>query len=261
MTWATATGTGFTVVPGARVLLSVHNSGAADVVYAMVIVSGGLNNVYRSPDQGANWTALSVPSPSIFPGGQGGLHGAIVADRTDANTVYIAGDRQNTPFPNVNGASNFSSNVFRNVSGAWQNLVMNGNGGGANGTSPHADSRAMAFDANGDIIQVNDGGVYKLANPNGTTNAGNTGTRRWLSLNGNITPTESHSAAYDALSQVVTNGNQDTGTGYQLTTGGALWNSLITGDGGNVAVDRVDSRHSRAKKTPHPSRFKTRTRS
>ena len=231
--WATATGTGFTVVSGARVLLSVHNAGANDVVYAMVISGGGLNNLYRSANQGATWTALGVPTPVLFPGTQGSIHGAIAADRTDPNTVYLSGDRQDTPFPNANGANNFSSNIVRNVSGAYQNMVMNG----ANGTSPHADSRALAFDANGDLLHTNDGGIFKL------TNANVPATRRWVSIMGNITPTEAHSAAYDPVSNVTLSGNQDCGSSYQLAAGATLANELIQGDGGNVAVDSDQSAH------------------
>src|SRR5205814_2199699 len=68
--WALDNGSGFAPLANSRVLLSVHNDVSNDVVYAMVINSGGtLSNVYRSANQGTNWTALGVPSPPIFPGG------------------------------------------------------------------------------------------------------------------------------------------------------------------------------------------------
>ncbi len=232
-TWVTATGAGFTVVANARVLLSVHNSAGNDVVYAAVISSGALSNAYRSADQGANWTALGVPAIPLFPGGQGGVHGAIVADKTDPNTVWVSGDRQNTPFPNGNGASNFSANVYRNVSGAWQNMVMTG----ASGTSPHADSRVMAFDAAGNIVQGNDGGIFRLNNPT-------LATRAWSSLNGNITPTEAHSVAYDSLGDVAIAGTQDTGTTFQTAAGNPVWSEVFQGDGAKVAVDANQTAHA-----------------
>ena len=34
-----------------------------------------------------------MPAPEIFPGGQGNIHGAILAHPTDPNVVFIAGDR------------------------------------------------------------------------------------------------------------------------------------------------------------------------
>ncbi|HEX5273126.1 MAG TPA: sialidase family protein, partial [Gemmataceae bacterium] len=219
-----------------RILLSVSGV-PGEPVYAAVINlnTGGLTAVFRSDTLGATWTSMGAPSPAIFAGDQGIIHGAILADMADPNGVYISGDRQAQPFPNVNGANAFSGNVFRGEFSAggttWQNLVDNGNGGGANGTSPHADSRAMAFDANGSIIQGNDGGVFRLANPN------NFDTRVWQSVNGNITPTESHSAAYDDVSKVVFSGNQDTGTSIQSAPGSRVWSDLLQGDGGNVAVD------------------------
>ena len=217
-----------------RILLSVGRT--TGDLYAMEInTSGTLSAVFRSPDQGTTWTSMGVPSPPIFPGAQGIVHGAIVADPTDANVVFISGDRQNSPFPNVNGANTFSMNAFRGVFSAngttWQNIVDNGNGGGANGTSPHPDSRAMVFDANGNILQGNDGGIYRLANPN------NASTRIWQSVEGNITPTEAHSAAFDSFSGVFFSGNQDNGTSIQPAPGGHTWFEFISGDGGNVAVD------------------------
>src|SRR5439155_13555956 len=138
-----------------------------------------------------------------FPGGQGILHGALLADRTDPNVVFIAGDRQeldtsvNPPPPNANGCTTFCANVFRGVFAAgetsWQNIVCRG----ANGTAPHADARVMVFDANGDILQGNDGGIVRLTAPNSR------GDLLWESVNGDIRPTEAHSAAYDAFSNVV----------------------------------------------------------
>ena len=51
-----------------------------------------------------------------------------------------------------------------------------GQNNGANGTAPHADSRDIKFDINGDLLEVDDGGIYRLTNP---TVAG----RTWSSLN------------------------------------------------------------------------------
>jgi hypothetical protein len=237
-TWSLTTGTGLTgLATSERILLTVHHDASNDDLYAAVIdTTGHLSGVFRSANQGSTWTAMGVPSPEIFPGGQGNLHGAIVADPTDPTVVFISGDRQNSPFPNANGASNFSANVFRGVfagTTTWQNVVMNG----ANGTSPHADSRAMAFDANGNILQGNDGGIFRLVTPNVAA------TRTWVSVNGNITPTEAHSAAYDSLSKVVFSGNQDTGTSIQSSAGSQIWSEFLQGDGGNVAVDTDQTAH------------------
>jgi hypothetical protein len=221
-----------------RILLSVHNS-TSNVVYADIInTSGTLSGVFRSTNQGGSWTSLSVPAPSIYPGGQGIVHGALVADPTNPNVVFIAGDRQNNPFPNVNGCNNFSANVFRGDASLlpgnpWQNVVCNG----ANGTSPHADSRDMQFDANGNLLQANDGGIFRLTNPN------NAVTRIWVPVVGNIRPNELHAVALDPLSKVTFGGAQDTGTPIQSSPGNFMWNELTQGDGGAVAVDADQTAH------------------
>jgi hypothetical protein len=88
--------------------------------------------------------------------------------------VFISGDAQHGPFPNGNGCTNFSGNVFRYTGTAWENVVCNG----ANGTSPHSDSRFMAFDASGNLLQTNDGGIARLVNPNAAA------TRKWASVVG-----------------------------------------------------------------------------
>jgi hypothetical protein len=241
-TWITPANSGFTVLPTARVLLSVHSSAGTSVVYAAVINgSGSLADVYRSVDQGANWTALGVPTPLIFPGGQGSIHGALVADKTDPNVVWISGDRQPAnselggvgQFPNPNGAFNYSGNIFRNISGIWQVMCCSG----ANGSSPHADSRAMVFDADGNILYGCDGGIFKLSTPN-------LASRIWSSVNGNIQVTEAHNAAYDRFPKNFIEGAQDNGTSFQIMTDGFVWRAAEQGDGGRVLADADQTAHA-----------------
>jgi hypothetical protein len=232
-----------------RILLSVHSDTSNHVVYAAVIANDGtLSGVFRSTNQGQgdSWTNLGVlPSPPIYPGGQGLIHGALAADPSNPNVVFIAGDRQQdkceanpTPdtcnpdgsgkFPNANGCNDYSANVFRGDASRlpgniWETVVCKG----ANGTSPHADARDMVFDANGDLLLANDGGIFRLVSPN-------TDTRQWVAVVGDIQPTEFHSVAYDPVGKVVFGGAQDTGTPYQE---GPFWFDFTGGDGGVVAVD------------------------
>ena len=217
-----------------RILLSVHNNGTGShAVYAMVNRQGHLANVYRSVDQCRNWTVLGVP-PEIFPGGAASLHGAIAADPGEKGIVYVAGDRQEKPpegeTENSNGAKDYSGNIFRFVDdkkGKWENLVMRG----ANHTSPHADSRRLVFDANGDLLYACDGGIFKLKAVSDHR------LRQWVSINGNLSPTEAHSAAFDPVSELALSGNQDTGTSVQSLIKNVIWNEVISGDGADVAVD------------------------
>jgi hypothetical protein len=78
----------------------------------------------------------------------------------------------------------------------------------------------------------------KLINPDSAT------TRQWLSFNGTIRPTEIHNIAFDPLSHVLLSGNQDTGTSYQLASGGLTWTDIAQGDGANVGVDADQTAHS-----------------
>jgi hypothetical protein len=228
LTW-TPVNTGLTGLGSSlRVLLSVGRR--TGVVFAMVIdTSGVATGVFRSANGGATWTSLGVPAPTIHPGAQGIVHGAIEADPVNPNVVYVAGDRQNFPFPNANGCNAFSANVFRgdaSLASPWQLAVCNG----AQGTSPHADARDMDFDNNGNLLQANDGGFNRLENPDAAA-------RRWVSLNGNLRPAEMHSATFDAVTRTAFGGTQDTGTTMQNAPGSRFWTDFLQGDGGVVEVD------------------------
>lgn len=222
-----------------RILLAVHANSQTNtnVVYAMIIKNGSpqVEGVFRSVDQGEHWTSMA-PVPDIFPGLQGSLHGAIVADPSDPNVVFIAGDRQDNPSTfHCNG---FTANVYRGNAALlpgdpWENVVCVD----ANNTSPHPDARGMTFDLCGNILFACDGGVYKL------NQANNPSLRNWSSLNGDVRPTEMHSVAYDSLSKIVLGGNQDNGTSYQREPGSFTWLSLQGGDGGDVAIDSDQSAH------------------
>src|SRR5262249_9169978 len=200
---------------------------------------GSLSGVFRSTNQGGSWTSLGVPSPPVYgPNKQGSVHGALAADPANPNVVFIAGDAQNadgpppTGFPNTNGCNSFTANVFRYTGTIWENVVCSG----ANGTSPHPDSRDMQFDANGNLLQANDGGIYRLVSPD-------TAGRRWASVLGNIRPTELHSVAFDPLSEVVIGGAQDNGTPFQSAPGDFTATDATGGDGGVVAVDADQAAH------------------
>jgi hypothetical protein len=206
------------------------------------------NGAYVS---GGEWTYVDGVNPSYkpdagLPGGQGYIHFSIVADPVDPFTVYLAGDRQDLPFPNYIGATNYSGNLWRGdasvargygaPSPQWEHLTHSDaietipGGGTAGSSSPHADSREMVFDANGEIIETDDGGVYRRTNP-----ADNTGD--WYSICGNLQVTEQHDVAYCPTANVILSGNQDTGTTQQSSAGSTTWNSVATADGGDVAID------------------------
>jgi hypothetical protein len=222
-------------------------------VYAAIVNGGRLAAVFRSGDGGTTWTSMGVPLTSdgtligAHPGAQGNIHLSIVADPTDANIVYVGGDRQPLlneagggprRFPNSIGAANFTGRLFRGdatkpAGSQWVHLTNSSTlgaagGGTASNSSPHADSREMTFDARGDLIETDDGGIYKRTSPRDNTGD-------WFSLNGDLQTTEIHNVAYDSLSNITFGGTQDTGLPYQFQ--GVVWDTLLQGDGGDVAVD------------------------
>jgi hypothetical protein len=150
-------------------------------LYAAVIGPGShggeLREIYRSNDLGATWTQMSLPGDSnggINASEQGFLHFSLLADPNDPNIVYAGGDTHpNTGFPNATGAEELSGRLFRgdfrlagnpatvsDIGVGWTSITDNY----AQGTAPHADSRSLAFDARGGLIEVDDGGIYRLTN-------------------------------------------------------------------------------------------------
>ncbi|MDA9942551.1 hypothetical protein N9C62_08090 [Luminiphilus sp.] len=234
-----------------------------------ILNSGQLRNggVFQSPTGLADsWVAMDTPltnegggsvgtNPTYKPqagepGGQGAIHFSILGGETSTQ-VFVGGDRQpagfedKEGFPNAIGAVNFSGRLFRGDSSIaatglapspqWKHLThvsdagsMTG-GGTASSSSPHADSRDMAHDAAGDLIESDDGGIYVRTSPNSNTGD-------WFSINGNLQITEQHSIAYDPVSNIIISGNQDTGTSQQSTAGSLVWDTVSQADGGDVAV-------------------------
>jgi uncharacterized repeat protein (TIGR01451 family) len=233
-------------------------------LYVVVVVSGRAQYIGFSDNPtaaSATWTAMDLPRTpeangaieGIHPGGQGTIHLSIAVDRNDPNTVYVAGDRQPSPspnpFPNFIGARNFTGRLFRGdtsvaptgavPSPQWKHLTHSNSiqqipgGGTANGSAPHADSREMVLDANGDLIEVDDGGIYRRTSPQNNTGD-------WFSINGDIQTTEFHDVAYDTVSNaILIGGAQDTGAPQQFITGITTWLTVHQGDGGDVAVDNI----------------------
>ncbi|MBO0861361.1 MAG: RTX toxin [Chloracidobacterium sp.] len=248
--------------------MAVGNNGR---LYVIVVVNGQAQYIGFSdnPSEAApTWTAMDLPQTpeatgnfGINPGGQGSIHLSIAADRNNPNTVYVAGDRQPgkmegssgvIQFPNFIGADNFTGRLFRGdttvppagpvpPSPQWQHLTHSNSiaqipgGGTAHNSSPHADSRKLMVDASGDLINVNDGGVYRRTSPQSNTGD-------WFSINGNIQTTEFHDVAYDTISNtIIFGGAQDNFIPEQITQGSTTWSLLSSGggDGGDVAVDNI----------------------
>jgi len=245
------------LVSGATVNVEIavgrHNN-----VYAAIINNFVLAAIFRSGDGGATWTQMDMPvtiedgTPiGIHPGGQGDFHLSLVADPTDANIVYIGGDRQpsfneaddfatRAIFPNSIGSTGFWGRLFRGdaskpTGSQWAHITHSNTlgapgGGTAHGSAPHVDSREMAFDAAGNLLEGDDGGIYKRTLPR-------SGNGDWFSLNGNLQVTEVHDVEYDRNTHTLFAGNHDNDAALQNTPGSLDWGVLLYGDGGDVNVD------------------------
>lgn len=257
---STDTGATWTQVSNAAMnaIIAIANNveiavGSTNNVFVAIVGGGQLSGLFRSGNGGANWAALDLPGSvenggntfGIHPGGQGGIHLSIAADPTNANVVYIGGDRQPcftestgcqsafTPaWPNSLGAVDFSGRLFRvdasQPTGSQAVPLTHGNT--ASSSSPHADSRDMDLAANGVLVEGDDGGIYRRTTP--LANNGD-----WFSMNGDLQTTEFHNAAWDSNANIIIGGAQDTGTPQQQATGNVTWQSVSTADGGDVAVD------------------------
>ena len=80
-------------------------------------------------------------------------------DPTNASVVYLG------------GSAGSGSLLKSSTGGASWSAIDSG------GTSPHADQHCATFDANGLLVEGNDGGVWRLTNPN-------VGSISWTDLNG-----------------------------------------------------------------------------
>lgn len=215
-----------------------------------------LAKVFFSDDDGATWTDLGVPTTTeaggkafgVHPGGQAGIHLSMAADLRDSDIVYIGGDRQpdrnegimgaRQSFPNSIGAQTYSARSFRGnasvTSNRWVHLThtQKPNGGGtASNSAPHADSRDMDVDVNGDLLEGCDGGIYRRTSPQDNTGD-------WVSMNGDLVATEFHAVSWDAVSNIVIGGAQDNGSPESRLVA-PRWDSISGGDGAVTLVDDV----------------------
>src|SRR4029450_12642403 len=97
--------------------------------------------------------------------------------------------QQPPQFPNSIGARTYSGRLFRvdavRPRGSPGSHITHSNT--ASNRSPHADSRDMAVDAQGDLIEGDDGGVYRRRKP--LTDTGD-----WVCMNGDLATSERHYA-------------------------------------------------------------------
>ena len=159
----------------------------------------------RSDNGGTSFTDLTAGTPNYM-GGQGGYDQTLIVDPTSSAIVYAF------------GASGANSMLRSTNSGAnWTDIshtdVM---------VQPHVDHHGVDFDANGKLLDGDDGGIYRLDDPTVPT---------WTNLNGNQNTIQFQGIGLHPTNQFIAiGGSQDNGT--ELYTGTLIWICTDGGDGG-----------------------------
>jgi photosystem II stability/assembly factor-like uncharacterized protein len=207
--------------------------------------SPGISYVFYTTDRGQNWTAMDMlgegTNRPINEDGFGELVLGLATDPTNPNVVYVTGSAAQSD-PSLPSEGIVYRGDFTQASDQQWAVVV---GPGANGTPPggsgnhptipHSDSKALVFDAGGNLLLGDDGGVYRLVNPNAVAPTD----RYWVSVNGTLQNNEMYSVAYDAIDHILVGGSQDNGMAIQPQPGQAAWNEGFFDDVPVVAVDNI----------------------
>lgn len=193
-----------------------------------------LTGLYLSRDGGTSWSGLPNPdvplNPALPPTNTVG--GAIyklgiAIDPNDTSIVYVSGDEvPENPFPSPVFRVEFQPGGGAVWTGLTCPITPHGRCTGSDpiGTA-HADSRALAIDAAGNLLLVGDGGIYKLTNPQ----SGNGGA--WTGLNATLGIRESYQVGYGAYANRLVVAAQDAGVALQKEPNKPIWTTIQGADG------------------------------
>jgi photosystem II stability/assembly factor-like uncharacterized protein len=216
-TWTLSTGSGTfpTGTSVGRIALAISPTNSQRLYGSVAGPGGNLFRMLRSDDGGALWLNLSAPN---YLGFQGWYDTTLAVDPTDPDRVYAGGQ---------SGPSGIIEST--NAGASWFGIAVGASG--RDGT--HHDHHGIAFDAAQRLLDGNDGGIWRLDNPD-------LGKIRWADLNGNLQiATFIGIALHPTDANIAYGGGQDIGT--EKFTGLLGWKYIadasISGDGGFVRVD------------------------
>jgi Sortilin, neurotensin receptor 3,/Secretion system C-terminal sorting domain len=204
----------------AAITVSAANANFIGVVYSKS-ADNGFNGFYSSVDGGGAWS-LKASTPNLLgwnatgndAGGQGWYDLCLVADPTNANTIYLGG--VNT-WKSTNGGTNWTINTMWTSSGSVPVV--------------HADKHDLVFQNNTTLFQANDGGIYK------TTNGGTS----WTDLTNTMAISQLYRIGVAQTNSAVIGGLQDNGTKLRSTTG--TWADRLGGDGMDCAINPTNANY------------------
>jgi photosystem II stability/assembly factor-like uncharacterized protein len=195
-----------------RITVAISKASNANVLYIAAennTGSGALARFVRSDDAGVSFNLLSPPN---YMGSQGWYDTAVIVDPSSSAIVYVSG-------------SAGTNSILRSATsgGAWTDI----SGGGV---SPHADHHALAFDQNGLLLDGDDGGIYRLADPTVPT---------WTNLNGNLQTIQFQGIGlHPTNANIAIGGSQD--NGIEVYSGALLWTETDGGDGGFAKFNQAN---------------------
>jgi photosystem II stability/assembly factor-like uncharacterized protein len=196
---------------------------APQTLFASIATPGlpaGLLEMLMTTDGGTTWTALTK-TPNYM-GNQGWYNTSLAVDPSNPNIVY-AGGQNSSGFGQVAKAKGFIEST--DGGNTWTDIAT----GAANQSGPHTDHHAIAFDANGKLLDGTDGGIWRLDNPNPKNVV-------WTDINGNLNTITFTGIALDPTNpSIAYGGSQDNGT--EKFTGSLGWTQIGKFDGGFVRVD------------------------
>jgi autotransporter-associated beta strand protein len=186
---------------------------ASSTLYAMVVTIGGnLLQMLKSTDGGRNWNAAITQPPNLL-AGQGSQNNAIAVNSSNSNIVAIAGT----------GNPSGTNHVYLSVDGGgtWTDISIRA------GNGPHAGGHGLAFDGNGDLIYVNNGGVWRYSIASNT----------WTNLNGGqqATTLVTTVATHPTNPNIVLGGTHQ--NGLARFDGSQAWQMVQSGNVGRVRFD------------------------
>lgn len=260
---ATSPITGAVISASGNIRMATHYSFTTDaqgrrvqnrILYALIVNNqGSAPTVWYTTDSGGNWTQMDIPGDGTGPGratilpagdeegGQGLIDISIVADPRDPNKITVAGSTN--PDDAANGGASDVGRIFvgdrsKAAGSQWTSLGVNGAGViPTNRTIPAADSRTMIVDARNNVLESDDGGVYRLVQFDATGLP--VPTPQWVAVMGNLTPGEVYSVAYDSVNHTLLAGLQDNSSLLQSEAGSLTWNEVLGGDGNTQAADNL----------------------
>ncbi len=203
-----------------RIALAIARS-RPQVLYAALTrpSDNHLLGLRRTANGGSSWATVVNPG-SICP--SGGIN---------INYLGSAGDYHNTlaidPMnPDIVYAGGHCLIARSTLGGTWFPVAPGSSRG------PHRDHHALVFDAAGKLLNGNDGGIWRLFDPNqDNDNEHDPHMLHWTNLNGDLQITQFIGIALHPINpNIAYGGTQDTGT--QRFQGSPQWRRLLRGDGG-----------------------------